>query len=324
LRAGGTEPEAVGGRRDAVSAFCVGILVGLGVAAADRLRTRRAASPHDGPIAVTGGWLEAGKAAVLAFGRDRLSAAAGAVTFFALLALFPAISAFVSLYGLVANVGDVQRHLASLRGFLPGGAIQVVGDELSRLTAANHGALGVAFGISLAISLWSASSGVKALMDGLNVAYETRERRGFIRLNLEALALTIGAIVMVAGVVALEVYTPLALANVFHAPAAALGWIRAPLAIAAILLATAWIYAFAPCRPLERWRWITPGSVWATVGWMLLSVLFSWYVAHFGSYDRTYGSLGAVVGFLTWIWLSLMVLMLGAELNNELEKRALI
>ncbi|HEY3800878.1 MAG TPA: YihY/virulence factor BrkB family protein [Caulobacteraceae bacterium] len=303
---------------DLVSIFCLGLVVGLGLAVGDLFRARpRSVEP---PAAGMGGWLEAGKCAVVAFGRDRIAPAAAGVTFFVLLALFPAISAFVSLYGLVANVADVQRELAALRGWVPGGLTDVVGGELTRLVAADHGALSIAFGLSIAVSIWSANAGFKALMDGLNVAYETREARGFFRLNLESLAFTCGAIGLAMAGTTVAVATP-----PLQGPAVLLlDWGRLTLLLAAIVLATSVIYRFGPSRPLARWRWFTPGGAVAAVGWLAMTALFSWYVASFGSYDRTYGSLGAIVGILTWVWLSLMVLLFGAELNNELEKRALI
>jgi membrane protein len=308
---------------DAVSVFCLGMVVGLGMAAADVLR-RRPKPLEDAAKWPSGGWFEAAKAAVISFGNDRIPAASAAITFFVLLALFPAISAFVSLYGLVADVSDVERQIAALHGLLPEGAISVVSDELTRLTAADHGALSFAFAISLGVSIWSANAGFKALMDGLNVAYETRERRGFIRLNLESLAFTVGAILAAMAAVAADVYAPAALAPLGPAALTAFRWLRAPVGVVGIIVASSLIYRFGPSRPVARWRWITPGGVVAAVGWIVMSALFSWYVSSFGSYDKTYGSLGAIVGFLTWVWLSTMVLMFGAELNDEVEKRALV
>jgi len=207
-----------------------------------------------------------------------------------------------------------------MNGVLPGGMISVVGDEIVRLTATGHATLGFAFGISLALSIRSANAGVKALIDALNIAYERREKRGFVRLTLVSLAFTVGGIAVgVLGVAAIA-------AAPFHISALRLSpgiepYVRwAGLLVLAMAMISL-LYRFGPDRPRTGLRWITPGAVIATLGWAAMSLLFSWYVADFGSYNKTYGSLGAIVGFLTWIWLSLMVLLFGAELNSEVEAR---
>jgi membrane protein len=198
---------------------------------------------------------------------------------------------------------------------LPGGAVSVIGDELTRLTKSDHGALGLAFAVSLLISIWSANAGVKALIDGLNVAFGAHERRGFVKLTLVSLAFTVGLIVaMIAGMVLVAAASPV-LARLGLAGVAGLGWLRWPILLVAGAVLFSVLYRFGPCRPRARWRWITPGGLVAAIGWVAVSALFGWYVANFGSYDRTYGSLGAVVGFLTWVWLSTQVLLFGAELN---------
>ena len=247
-----------------------------------------------------------------AFNDDRIPSAAAAITFYMLLALFPALSAFVSLYGLVADVADARKQVLALAGMLPGGAVSVLSDELTRLITTNHGALGLAFAISLVTSVWSSNAGAKALIEGLNVAYETREKRGFIHLTVLTLSFTVGVIVL----------TVLTVALIVSAPAAAEGlsalW-RWPAFVVIATLLLSLIYRFGPCRGKARWRWINAGALLAAVGWMAMSILFSWYVANFGSYNKTYGSLGAIVGFLTWIWMSLMVVLLGAEFNSEIE-----
>ena len=305
------------------SMFCVGLLVGVGVAWGERRAARRPPATHESPYDIAPkGWLDVLKASGRSFLDDRIPAAAAAVTFYFLLALFPALSAFASLYGLVADVHDVEKQIASMGALMPGGAISVVGDQLTRLTTTDHGALGLAFVVSLLVSIWSANSGVKALIDGLNVAYEARERRGFIKLTLVSLAFTLGLIVAaIAGMVALAAAPPL-LAYVGLPHLAGLSALRWPALLVAAAVFFAALYRFAPCRPAARWRWITPGGCVAAVGWIAVSALFSWYVTNFGHYDKTYGSLGAIVGFLTWVWLSTMVLLYGAELNSAAEKQA--
>ncbi len=314
-----------------MSAFSAGVLVGLLVALAEGLRAPQrtadttaaprapgASSPTQIPAR---GWRSAFTASVREFGQDRIPAAAAAVTFYFLLALFPALSAFVSLYGLVANIEDARRLVLGLHGFVPGGAVSVLQAELARLAAADHGALGLAFVVSLLFSIWSANAGLKALIAGLNVAYETREKRGLIGLNLIALAFTAGVILTAIAGVAVIVAAPHLLASFGLRRLTGLALLRWPIALGAVGVMFSVLYRFGPSRPQAKWRWITPGSLLAAMGWMIMSALFSWYVANFGRFDKTYGSLGAIVGFLTWVWLSLMVLLLGGELNSELEKQ---
>ena len=246
---------------------------------------------------------------------------AGGVTFFSLLALFPALGAFVSLYGLISNVEDARRQIVGLGGMLPGGAVTVIGDQMTRLSASNHAHLGAAFALGLLVSIWSANAGVKALINGLNVAYEVHERRNFIQLNLVSLAFTIGltllAVVGVATVVAApQVLTTLGLGALREA-----SLLRWPLILLVTIGILSLLYRFGPSRAHAHWRWITPGSILAAVLWMAMSVGFSLYVGAFGHYDRTYGPLGAMIGFMTWIWLSITAVLLGAELNSELEEQ---
>jgi membrane protein len=277
-----------------------------------------------GPIATSAllRWRRALVAAVRAFAASNISVVAAGVTFFTLLAVFPALSAFVSLYGLVANVADAQREVGALRGLLPGGGLSVLADELTRLVTTDHGTLGLAFGLSLAVSLWSATSGVKALMQGLNIAYHAQEHRNFFHLNLVSLAFTLGAIAAAIAALALLVAAPALLAGLGLGGFSGLAYLKWPILLAVAVVLFSVLYRFAPCRPRAQWRWITPGGCLAAVGWLVMSALFSWYVANFGHYNKTYGSLGAIVGFLTWVWLSLMVLLFGAELNASLERQA--
>lgn len=253
------------------------------------------------------------------FTSDQIPAVAAGVTFFCMLALFPALSAFVSLYGLFGDVGAARREVEGLYGLLPDGAISVLTDQLDRLGRADHGGLGVAFSVSLVASLWSSNAGVKALMAGLNDAYEATEHRNFISLNLRSLGFTVGLVLLAVLAASAVVAAPATLA-LFGlgrlAGAAALRW---PLVLLVVMALVSLLYRYGPCRPRSRWRWLTPGGALAAVAWLCMSLGFSWYVANFGHYDRTYGSLGAIVGFLTWIWLSTMVVLYGAELNAELE-----
>jgi membrane protein len=307
--------------------FAIGLAVGLGFAMTDLLSSihRAALAPEAAgrvirpPRLSWSFFREVGWKTLKAFGDDRIPTAAAGITFYMLLAIFPALSAFVSLYGLVADVADARKQVLSLAGLLPGGAISVIGDELTRLTTTDHGALGLAFAVSLATSIWSSNAGAKALMEGLNVAYEAREKRNFLHLTLVSLAFTVGGIVLAVCGIGFVVAAPALLQTAGLAAPGGLGLLRWPLFLALATVLLSIVYRFGPCRGQLPWRWITPGGFIAALGWLVMSELFSWYVANFGHYNRTYGSLGAIVGFLTWIWISLMVVLLGAELNSEIE-----
>jgi len=257
---------------------------------------------------------------------DRILAIAAGVTFYALLAIFPGIAALVSIYGLFADTGTIAKHLDDLANVVPGGAIDVIRDQLTHLASQGQATLGLTFLVGLAISLWSANAGMKALMDALNVAYGEREKRGLIKLNLISLLFTISGIVVLMIALGAVVVLPLILGYL------GLGqqneWIVAltkwPLLLVLVGLGISVLYRYSPSRREAKWRWITWGSAFATIGWIAVSVLFSWYAANFGSYNKTYGSLGAVIGFMTWIWLSVTVMLLGAELDAEMEHQTFV
>ena len=275
-------------------------------------------APPVPPPAADRGVLAIAKRVYAEFSDDRIAAVAGGITFFVLLALFPAIACVVSLYGLFGDRAAIAHDLDTFAGFLPGGAVTVLGDELHRLTTQRPEQLGIGFLVTLSIAVWSASGGIKALVDGLNIAYEVRETRSFLRLTALALIFTALSIVFVMGAVSLSIAGPHLLdALHFAAPLHILIW---PASYALCTLMLALIYRFGPNRKQARWRWLTWGSALAAALWILGTILFSWYVQNYGSYNRTYGSLGSAVGFLTWIWLSLVVLLTGAELNCELER----
>ena len=280
-----------------------------------------AAKPSDIPLE---GWRQILLRAWGSFNRDQILAVAAGVTYFALLALFPAVAAFVSLYGLVANVADTERQVAQLAGVLPAGALKIVGDQMTRLATTPHGSLGAAFAAGLLISVWSANAGIKALIAGLNIAYEERERRGFFVLNAVSLGFTVGVVILAVAAMAAVAAAPAALQLLHLEKLEALSVLRWPVLLLAVAGLCSLLYRFGPCRQQARWRWITPGGAVATLLWLIMSILFSWYVGNFGAYDKTYGSLGALVGFMTWIWLSVTVVLLGAELNAETERQTTV
>lgn len=254
-------------------------------------------------------------------GNDHVLLVAAGVTFYALLALFPGLAAIVSIYGLFADPAALQDHLALLEGQLPGGAVSVIGDQLEVLVSQNTTGLGLAFVVGLATSLWSANAGAKAIFEALNIAYEETEDRGFIALTLRAFAFTIGAMAFLA-VAVLSVTLVPRLAEVLGLGSVVdtlLTWLVWPILLIVVAALMAVLYRYGPSREPAEWRWLSWGSGIAALLWLTSTALFSWYAANFGSYDATYGSLGAVIGFMTWIWISTIVLILGAELNSELE-----
>ncbi len=320
-----------GGLANLLTAGALGFCLGVAAPFADRYLARRTGSESGAglwgaapatPLQIDPvGWRQILGRTFKAFNADQIPAVAAGATFFILLALFPAVGAFVSLYGLFGDIGAAQHQLAAMSGLLPAGAISVIGDQIARLIATDHGKLGLTFVIGLVVSIWSANAGVKALISGLNTAYESHEHRGFIALNLLSLAFTFGAVILAVAMTSAMVAAPAILAALGLGRLMALTELRWPIMLLVTLVVLSVFYRFAPCRRQAHWRWITPGGLAAAVAWMAMSLLFSWYVGNFGHYNRTYGSLGAVVGFMTWIWLSVTVLLFGAELNSEIEKQ---
>lgn len=257
--------------------------------------------------------------------RDRVLAVAAGVTFYGLLAIFPAITAFVSLYGLVADPGTVAEQLLAAEGMLPGGAIEVIRDQIVRISAGNETKLGFAFVIGLGLSAWSANAGVKAVFDALNVAYGEEEKRSFIRLNLTSLVFTLGILVFAVLAIGAVAAIPVVLDYLYLGDVAEwLIWLgRWPVLVAIMMIGLAALYRFGPSRDDAQWKWVSPGAIFASVAWLLGSVLFSWYVASFEDYNKTYGALGAVIALLMWMWLSATIILVGAELNSETERQTL-
>jgi membrane protein len=252
---------------------------------------------------------------------DRMSLSAAGCAFYATLALFPAISMLVAIYGLAFDRATVGPQLAVLRDLLPPAAYQLIADRVHVLVSKPAGTLTLSLTVSILIALWSAATGTKSILGALNVAYDERETRGFLRFQLTALGMTLGAIVAaVVGLAALVVMP--ALAGFFGITVySSLVARTASLAalVLFVLLSLSLLYRFGPARRSASWYWVTPGSVVATVLWLAASVLFSFYVRHLASYDATYGPLGAVVGVMMWFYVSAFAVLVGAELNAELE-----
>ncbi|TFF25196.1 YihY/virulence factor BrkB family protein [Jiella endophytica] len=286
-------------------------------ARADELGVR-AKSPSQIPAP---GWKNILMRVFAEISNDRVLLVAAGVTYYLLLAMVPAMASLVSIYGLVADPATVGQHIGALSTLLPGGAMQIVDDQLTRLAGAANGTLGLSLIISLAISLWSANAGVKALFEAMNVAYDEKEERSFIRLTLVSLVFTLCLLAAALTLIALTVVLPIVLGYVGLGQGTE--WLITAGSIAATLifvsLVISALYRWGPCRRQAKWRWITPGSVLAVLVIAIVSLLFSWYTANFGSYDATYGSLGALIGMMTWMWLTMIILIVGGELNSEME-----
>jgi membrane protein len=253
--------------------------------------------------------------------KDRILSTSGGVAFFALLGVFPGIAAIVSLYGLFADASTIGKHLFLLSGFLPAGALQIIGEQITLISRQGNETLGTAFTVGLAIALVSANSGMAALFDALNVVYDEREKRSLLQFYATTFLFTMAAIVFVILAISGVVLLPLMLKFVGLAATTELlvSVLRWPALFVTIVVSLACIYRYGPSRRGARWRWVIWGSVFGAVLWIAASMLFSWYVANFDSYNHRYGSLGAGVGFMVWLWISAVIVLLGGELNAEME-----
>ncbi len=255
------------------------------------------------------------------FSNDRILLVSAGITFYALLALFPALTALVSIAGFVIDPNSVVDQLQSLSRFLPEGALGIIGGQMQRIASQPTNHLSFAFATGLGITLWSANNGIKAMFDGLNVVYDEAEERSFLRLAFVSLVFTLGAIITVILALGAIVVVPaiLALVGLGGLPAILIRLVRWPILFALIVIGIGLLYRFGPSRSPARWRWISIGSLLAASLWVAASALFSWYVTNFDSYNETYGSLGAVIAFMVWMWISTTIVLLGAELNAEME-----
>jgi membrane protein len=292
------------------------------VAAIEPGRGRHADTPYAIPAR---GW----KDVILRLYNDisdhRILALAAGMTYYSLLAIFPAIAAIVAIYGLFSDPSSITKHLDQLGGFLPDGAINVAREQLTRVSAKGAQTLGLTFLVGLGVSLWSANAAMKSMIDTLNIVYGEQEKRGLIKLNVISLCFTICGIVFMLAALGSIIVIPVILEYVGLSD---LGDLlvrigRWPAMLLILTIALSVIYRYGPSRQAAQWRWITWGSALAAMLWLGVSGLFSWYAASFGNFNETYGSLGAVIGFMTWLWISAIVILVGGEINAEMEHQTI-
>ncbi len=259
---------------------------------------------------------------------DRVSLAAAGCAFYAILALFPAITMLVALYGLLFDPRTVEPQLQVMRSVLPPSTFELIAGRVHALVSKPEATLTFSFVVSLLITLWSSSAGTKSMLSALNIAYEEKETRSFLRYQATALAMTLCGILGTAFAVALLVALPPILTylpshlGLERLASEITGWISAGsflLMLCFVATGLSLLYRFGPCRRAPTWGWVSPGSLLATLLWLLASVAFSYYVGHIASYDATYGPLGAIIGMMMWFYVTAFVVLVGAELNAELE-----
>jgi membrane protein len=288
----------------------------------ERGRGRLASIPSEIPAR---GWKDVLLRVWRKISEDRIMLVAAGVTFYCLLAIFPAIAALVALYGFFADPTTIVRNLDNLSGVLPGGALDVIRNQMNLVASQGQTKLGVAFIIGFLISLWSANAGIKSIFDALNLVYDEEEKRGLVRLNLVSLAFTVAAILFVLIAIGCIAALPAIFSSGQLGSTTALiaQIVRWPILFVVIAFGLALVYCYGPSRAASQWRWISWGSAVAVIAWIAVSIGFSWYAQNFGSYNKTYGSLGAIIAFMFWLWLSTAVILIGAELDAEMEHQTL-
>ena len=279
---------------------------------------RDARRPYHIPLR---GWWQVAQRVWTESGRDNLSVVAAGCAFFALFAIFPALSALISLYGLTADPATVGQQFGVLADVLPAQAYDIVIEQIRRIAQASSQSLGWSLGLSLGLAFWSATAGTQALFAALNIAYEEPERRSLFQFYMSAFTFTLvgilGGVIMLLAIV----YVPIlfAVTGYSHAFELFVRVARWPFLALLLLCLLALLYRYGPCRRTAKWHWVSVGSLFAATVWLIASAAFSYYVSNFAHYDRFYGSLGAVIILLFWLYISFYIVLLGAEINAELE-----
>jgi membrane protein len=281
-------------------------------------RGRKANTPSEIPAR---GWKDILLRVYSNISKHRILALAAGMTYYNILTIFPGIAALVAVYGVFSDPSTITKQLDQFRGFLPGGAVDVAVEQLTRVASKGSQTLGLTFLAGLGVSLWSTNAAMKSLFDTLNIVHGEEEKRGFVMLNAVSLGVTIGGVLFMLAALGSIVAVPVVLDYVGLSDFGdlLLRVKRWPAMYVILTFALAVIYRYGPSREAPKWRWITWGSAIAALLWLAVSGVFSWYAANFGKFNETYGSLGAVIGFMTWIWISAIVILLGAEVDAEME-----
>ncbi|MBF9034977.1 YihY family inner membrane protein [Rhodobacterales bacterium HKCCE2091] len=253
--------------------------------------------------------------------RDHLGLIAAGVAFYGLLALFPAITALMAVAGLAFEPAQITAQVELIFSLVPEAAAQIIIDQASAVAGSDEGGLGLSAALGFALAVWSASKGVSSLIEGVNVAYDEAETRGIVRLTVTRLALTLFLVTgMVTGLGA-TIVLPSILQILALGPTTemVIGLVRWGVLLLMTMIGVGVVYRYAPDRQMARWRWLTPGAVLATIAWIAASAGFAVYVQNFGSYQETFGALAGVIILLMWLWISAYLILIGAELNAEVE-----
>ncbi|WP_121098664.1 YihY/virulence factor BrkB family protein [Litorimonas taeanensis] len=281
---------------------------------------------HDSPYKFgLADWWAVIKRTYISAQRDNVSVVAAGVAFFSLIAVFPLISAAISIFGYFANPQDADEATQIISALMPGQAFDVIQNQIVTVVDAPNQAMGWGIAISLSVAIFSAGAGIRAMMRAMNIAYQEIEKRNFFVFYAYAILMTLGSflviwlsLLLIVGIPAALIFINLESSAEFAARS--LPWL---LLFAVFAFATGVMYRFGPSRRPAKKRWLSPGIILATTSWLLISYGFSKFVSEFGNYNATYGSLSAVVILLVWLWLTATVIIFGAELNSELERQTI-
>ena len=286
--------------------------------ARERNRGRNADNPRGIPLQ---GWKDVAWRVFHSVEEHRLGLIAAGVTFYVILALFPALTALVSVYGLLTDPRSIGQQMTNLYLVLPEEAIVLIRGQLDALTNAPPAKLGFGFVVSLLVAMWSVNNAVKAVFEGFNITYREREKRGIFRLNGVSFAFAMGGIVMAMMYMIAIAVVPLVLNFIGFGVVAEMliRFVRWPILMVLSALAIALLNRYGPSREYARWSWVTPGSLFVMAAWVVMSSAFSIYLSNFANYDKTYGALGTAIAVMVWVWLSTFILLVGAAVNAETE-----
>jgi membrane protein len=277
------------------------------------------------PVKISGsGWKSIVMTVKDSIGEDNVAIVSAGVAFYAFLAVFPAIMALISIYGLAMDPQQIESQISQLSSMLPEQAFGIIETQIEKFTSTSGETLSWGTALGILFSLWSANKGIKSLFTGVDIAYNTKNTRGLIQQNALTLAFTLGAIILVILSMILIVAFP-ALVDQIGLPSQIenlISWLRWVVLAIIVVLFLCLIYKFAPARPRPRFRWVLPGAMVATVLWLIASWGFSYYVSNFGSYGEVYGSISAVVVLMLWLLLTSLIILVGAELNSVSEEYA--